>query len=71
MEYLPCPNCGIMIEILEINCAIFRCGVVKATGMQIDPHLPKTECEKLGDTIYGCAKPFRLLDGKLVVCDYI
>jgi len=60
-----------MIEILEVNCAIFRCGVVKSTGEQIDPHLPKAECDKLGDTIYGCAKPMRLVDGKLVVCDYI
>lgn len=69
--FLPCPTCGIMIEIVEINCAIFRCGVIKSTGIQIDPHLPKAECDKLGDTIYGCANPFRLDNGNLVVCDYI
>ena len=71
MEFLPCPSCGVLIEILEVNCAIFRCGVVKATGEQINPHLPKAECDALGDTIWGCAKPMRLVDGKLIICDYI
>ena len=69
MEYLPCPNCGIMIEIIEINCAIFRCGIVKSTGEQIPPHASKEEIEKLD--IWGCGGPMRLVDRQLVVCDYI
>ena len=71
MEFLPCPHCGVMIEILAVNCAIFRCGIVKATGEQIPPHASKEECDALGDTIWGCAKPMRLVDGKLVMCEYI
>jgi len=60
-----------MIEIIEINCAIFRCGIVKSTGEQIPPHASKEEIEKLD--IWGCGNPMRLclVDGKLVVCDYI
>jgi len=69
MEFVQCPNCGIMIEILAINCAIFRCGVVKSTGEQIPPHASKEEIEKLD--VWGCGKPMRLVDGKFVVCDYI
>ena len=69
MEFLPCPTCGVLIEILEVNCAIFRCGVVKATGEQIPPHASKEEIEKL--EIWGCGKPMRLVDGKLVICPYI
>ena len=69
MEFLPCPSCGVLIEILEVNCAIFRCGVVKATGEQIPPHASKEEIEKL--EIWGCGKPMRLVDGKLEICPYI
>ena len=69
MEFLPCPSCGVLIEILEVNCAIFRCGIVKATGEQIPPHASKEEIEKL--EIWGCGKPMRLVDGKLVICPYI
>ena len=65
MEFLPCPSCGVLIEIAE------RCGIVKATGEQIPPHLPKAECDALGDTIWGCSKPMRLVDGKLEKCEYI
>ena len=69
MEFLPCPSCGVLIEILEVNCAIFRCGIVKATGEQIPPHASKEEIEKL--EIWGCGKPMRLVDGKLEICPYI
>ena len=33
-----CPHCDTTIEIIELNCRIFRCGVLKSTGQQIDPH---------------------------------
>jgi hypothetical protein len=71
-----CPHCKELIIIEEINCAIFRHGVFKKTGIQIDPHLSQIECEKNvknGD-IYGCGKPFRILqkDGALYteICGY-
>lgn len=57
-----CPHCGCFIQIREINCAIFRHGVYKQTGQQIDPHLPKADCDRLVATgaLYGCGRPFRL-----------
>ena len=50
--YCPYPNCNIGIEIIEINCSIFRCGIYKNQfdpqyGNQIDPHLPKDYCDQL------------------------
>jgi hypothetical protein len=66
-----CPHCGIMIEIVQLNCAIFRCGIYKHNYQQIPPHLPKRECDLLIDKIYGCGKPFRVINKKLEICDYI
>ena len=68
---MECPYCKIGIEIVEVNCAIFRCGIYKDTFQQIPPHLPKKECDAIVDKIYGCGRPFKLVDGKLVPCDYI
>lgn len=70
---LDCPHCGIRIIIDEVNCGIFRCGIYKATGEQLPPHLSKEGCEALinADKIWGCGRPFMYTDGKLVVCDYI
>jgi len=68
-----CPHCNIMIEVIEINCAIFRCGIYKNTGKQIEPHLSKYLCDTLkeNDKIWGCGKPFQLINDKLVKCDYL
>jgi len=62
----------------DINCKIFRCGYYKDNYIQIDPHLPKNECDKLvsQDLIFGCAKPFKLssLDNNVYIvekCEYI
>lgn len=73
-----CPHCTQLIVIEQVNCGIFRCGVEKASGNQLPPHLPKPECDRLFQEglIYGCGKPFRVLpqpDGSLIaeVCDYI
>jgi len=68
----PYPDCNISIEIIEINCAIFRCGICK-NGKQIEPHLPKEECDKLkkNNEIWGCGRPFQYIDGRLVQCGYI
>jgi hypothetical protein len=74
MNIHQCPylDCNIAIEIVEVNCAIFRCGVYK-NGQQIDPHLPQEECEKLKnqDKIWGCGRPFKLVNSLLVICEYI
>ena len=68
---MECPHCKIGIEIIEVNCAIFRCGIYKDTYQQIPPHLSKKECDAIVDKIYGCGKPFRLVNSKLEPCDYI
>ena len=77
MIIVTCPHCNMFIEILEINCAIFRHGVFKKNNNQINPNASKEECDQYikEDKIVGCGKPFRLvLDGetyKTVICEYI
>lgn len=69
-----CPHCEQKIEVLKLNCRIFRCGVLKKNFKQINPHAPKNECDHLVRTnqIYGCGRPFRIDEtGKAVICDYI
>jgi hypothetical protein len=76
-QYITCPHCSIMVEIIQLNCKIFRCGIYKSSGEQIDSHLPKNECDQLVQTnaIYGCGKPFCIKNNipPFVVekCDYI
>jgi hypothetical protein len=69
-----CPHCNEYILISELNCRIFRHGVMKSTNEQINPHSPKNICDELYNTnkIYGCGKPF-CINEKLYVekCDYI
>jgi hypothetical protein len=82
--YLECPHCKGIIEIHEneINCAIFRHGIYKDSGLQINPHESKEICDLAftNALIIGCGKPFRFvkdpLDPKdlkvsLEICDYI
>lgn len=72
---IKCPHCDISIEVVELNCRIFRCGVYKENHSQINPHLPKVECDLLvlNNAIYGCGKPFRIPENATepVVCGYI
>jgi hypothetical protein len=74
-----CPHCNQEILIIEndINCAIFRHGILKKNFDQINPHETKTECDRLYEEklIYGCGKPFQLVKKEniyeTIVCDYI
>lgn len=69
-----CPHCDQMIEIIELCCRIFRCGVYKETFQQINPHLSKALCLQLikDNEIYGCGKPFLINQtDKVEKCDYI
>ena len=68
---LDCPHCQIPIWIEEINCGIFRCGILQETGVQLSPHLSEIECEAAKPYIWGCSRPFMLLGLKLVKCEYI
>ena len=74
---IECPHCGGIIEIIQMNCGIFRHGVLKANNQQINPHASKEICDELftKELIYGCGKPFRIVceNGTfmVVICDYI
>ena len=74
MSIVQCPHCSIYIEIIELNCKIFRCGIYKYNGLQINPHMSETECTFLIKTnaIYGCSKPFRITaEGHVESCAYL
>jgi hypothetical protein len=77
MKIIECPHCKEFIEIIELNCKIFRHGVFIDSGIQISPHASKDECDKYvaEDKIYGCGKPFQIiLEGEeyiVLVCEYI
>jgi hypothetical protein len=72
-----CPHCDDYIIIEQINCAIFRHGVLKSNLTQINPHLAKSECDRLkeSDLIYGCGKPFKVIFSNNewcgIICEYI
>jgi hypothetical protein len=72
-----CAHCNNYIIIEKINCGIFRHGIYKNNGKQIDPHESKEICDELvkNDVIYGCGKPFQIIvindEFELKICDYI
>ena len=68
-----CPHCLSPVLIEKLNCRIFRHGVFKDSLKQMDPHLPRDQCQQLLDAglIYGCGKPFEVKGDVAVVCDYI
>ena len=74
---LICPHCNDYIIITKINCGIFRHGVLKKNGKQINPHTSKEICEYYinNNLIYGCGKPFRIINDndalKIEICDYV
>ena len=76
---LTCPHCDQPIEILknQLNCRIFRCGILKSSYKQIGPHTKKVECDRLKeqDLIFGCSKPFKFITkngiNSIEICGYI
>jgi hypothetical protein len=73
---LNCPHCNIPVLIEQLNCKIFRHGILKSNNIQINPHANKEECDYYinNDLIYGCGKPFRIIennDFKIEICEYI
>jgi hypothetical protein len=72
-----CPHCNEYVEILELNCKIFRHGILKSNNMQMNPHALEEECNYLivNNLIYGCGKPFKIeVNNNLMnvfICDYI
>jgi len=73
-----CPHCSVPVLIEKLNCCIFRHGILKTNGQQIDPHASKELCDYyvIKDMIMGCGKPFQIIRNSTgefvaVVCDYI
>jgi hypothetical protein len=71
--YVNCPHCNGLVEVVSLHCCIFRHGVFKHTDVQIDPHLCEQECKRIveEDLIFGCGKPFRVVNGVAEICPYI
>ena len=59
---IDCPHCNCPMEIVQLNCRIFRHGILRSNGTQIDPHSSKELCDYYvaNDKIYGCGKPFKI-----------
>ena len=77
-EALSCPHCQEFFIIDKINCGIFRHGVLKKSGKQINPHSSKRTCYNYikKKMKIGCGKPFRVFKDskgeiKIEICDYI
>lgn len=73
---ITCPHCNLFVLIEEINCAIFRHGIIINTKQQIPPHSTKEECEKyIKDGIIGCGRPFMVViknnEYFAIECEYI
>jgi len=75
-----CPHCGGGVQVMEgeLKCHIFRHGTLKESGVQMNPHETKAECDRLlaSGLILGCGKPFRVIYKEdrstiAVACDYI
>lgn len=70
-----CPHCDaeLIINDNDINCGIFRHGVIIQTLQQISSHETEERCKFYSDNnlIYGCGKPFRITNLKIEKCDYI
>jgi hypothetical protein len=78
MDPISCPHCQEFIIIDKLNCGIFRHGVLKKSGKQINPHSSKSECNNYikKKMIIGCGKPFKVYEDsegqiKIEICDYI
>jgi sarcosine oxidase delta subunit len=75
MLIIICPYCNEIIIIEELNCCIFRHGVLKTNMEQINPHSSEEKCKYYinNNLIYGCGKPFKINVDNLTVekCDYI
>lgn len=61
-NFVNCPYCDGKVEILELNCRIFRHGIFKETGRQIGQHLKEDFVNKLlnENKIWGCGLQFKI-----------
>jgi hypothetical protein len=70
-----CPHCQGEIQVAanEVNCTIFRHGVLKSNGMQIGSHASEAECMQLVKTqaIWGCGLPFTFDTKQVNKCGWV
>ena len=73
-----CPHCNNSILIEQLNCRVFRHGILISNGQQINPHETKDVCDYFvsSNMIYGCGKPFRIVTSEqgehsAIMCEYI
>ncbi len=74
-----CIHCNepFVVRGCDFNCRILRHGVIRGTMKSMNPHAPRSECERLvrDGLIYGCGKPMRICDVSgnynVEICDYI
>ena len=75
-----CKHCNeeFIVNRNEFNCMILRHGSYKSNDQNMNPHLPKSECDRLftAGEIYGCGKPLKIIQIKddeydVIICDYI
>jgi len=78
MILVSCPKCSQLIEVIEANCCIFRCGVYKKNNKQINPHSNAEKCAELvkNNKIYGCGSAFKITklendEYQSEICDYV
>ena len=73
VHYCECPHCGVVVQVVDIACGIFRCGEFKNNQGQIPPHADRATCERLVQEalVWGCAKPFRFDGHTATACDYL
>ena len=63
MMIITCPHCNEYIDIEQINCGIFRHGILKTNNEQINPHSSEELCNFYikHNKIFGCGKPFQII----------
>ena len=73
-----CPHCLELVLIAELNCKIFRHGIIISNRQQMNPHETKEVCDYFvaNNMIYGCGKPFCIINAEdgtfvAVICGYI
>ena len=69
---IQCKICGLVSEVIEINCNRFICGYYRDSLTQLNPHMSQAECKQLvkENKIIGCGVPFTLIDNVAIPCDY-
>jgi hypothetical protein len=75
--FVICPHCQGCVEVMQINCAIFRHGTFRSNGEQIPPHANEQDCERwiFNNELFGCGKPFKVIfnvnnEWETEICSY-